>query len=51
MGPQNHQSIGAELLVVSGISGTVFVNGYAKAVKLITAAWLLVIGALDQEAA
>jgi hypothetical protein len=34
MGPQNHQSIGAELLVVSGISGAVFVTGYAKALRM-----------------
>src|SRR5580658_4634234 len=34
MGAQNHRSIGAELFVVAGISGAVFVNGYAKAIKL-----------------
>src|ERR1700691_92492 len=33
MGAQDHQSIGAELFVVSGISGAVFVNGYSKALK------------------
>jgi hypothetical protein len=36
MGVQNHQSIGAELFVVSGISLAVFTNGYAKAVRLST---------------
>jgi hypothetical protein len=97
MGAQNHQSIGAELLVVSGISAAVFVKGYTKAIRMssslrlsrivggslvhmaemigaalfyfgylvglyiaaiaivtntcymITAAWLLVIGAFDQK--
>jgi hypothetical protein len=97
MGAQNHQSIGAELFVVSGISAAVFVNGYAKALResnglrlsrivggslvhlaemigaalllsghlaglyiaavaivintcyMITAAWLLVIGVVDQK--
>ncbi len=96
MGAQNHKSIGAELLVVSGISAAVFVKGYTKAIRMssglrvsrivggslvhlaemigaalfilgylpglyiaalaivtntcymITAAWLLVIGAFDQ---
>jgi hypothetical protein len=99
MGAQNHQSIGAELFVVSGISAAVFVKGYAKAIRMgtglrlsrivggsfihlaemigaalfifgyqfglyiaaiaivtntcymITAAWLLVIGAFDQKTA
>ncbi len=99
MGAQDHRAIGAELLVVAGISAGVFVRGYAKALKLgnglrlsrivggscvhlaemigatlfifghvvglyiaavaivtntcymITAAWLLVIGAFDQKAA
>jgi hypothetical protein len=97
MGAQNHRSIGAELLAVSGISAAVFVKGYAKAIRMsdglrlsrvvggsllhlaemvgaalflfgylpglyiaavaivtntcymITAAWLLVIGAFDQK--
>jgi hypothetical protein len=97
MGGQNHQSIGAELLVVSGISLAVFVIGYVRAIRMsnglrlsrvvggslvhvaemvgaavfifgylpglyiaavaivtntcymITAAWLLVIGAFDQK--
>src|ERR1700729_1625812 len=30
MGAQNHRSIGAELLVVSGLSATIFVKGYTK---------------------
>src|SRR5580658_6694277 len=34
MGAQNHQSIGAELLIISGISAVVFVRGYANAIKL-----------------
>src|ERR1700688_2209891 len=34
MGAQNHRSIGAELFVVAGISGTVFVKGYAQALRL-----------------
>jgi hypothetical protein len=34
MGAQNHQAIGAELLVVSGISATIFVKGYAKAISM-----------------
>ena len=98
MGGQNHQSIGAELLVVSGVSFAVFVVGYVRAIRMsnglrlsrvvggslvhvaamigaavfisghlsglyiaavaivantcymITAAWLLVIGAFDQKA-
>ncbi len=98
MGAQNHQSIGAELFLVSGISAAVFVKGYANAIRMssglrlsriiggslvhlaemvgaallffgylpglyiaalaivtntcymITAAWLLVIGAFDQKA-
>jgi hypothetical protein len=99
MGDQNHQAIGGELFVVSTVSAAVFVNGYAKAIRLssglrlsrivggsslhlaemigavlfyfghllglyiaaiaivtntcymITAAWLLVIGALDLKTA
>jgi hypothetical protein len=34
MGAQNHQSIGIELLVVSGISATVFMKGYSKALRM-----------------
>jgi len=34
MGAQNHQSIGAELFVVSGISATVFVQGYSRAIRM-----------------
>src|SRR5271167_1742054 len=34
MGAQNHQSVGAELFVVSGISGGVFVRGYTNAVRM-----------------
>jgi hypothetical protein len=34
MGAQNHRSIGAELFVVAGISGAVFVKGYAQAIRL-----------------
>jgi len=34
MGGQNHQSIGAELLVVSGISLAVFVIGYVRAIRM-----------------
>jgi hypothetical protein len=98
MGDQNHRSAGAELFVVCGISGAIFVNGYVNAITLsdglrlsrivggsvvhlaemigatvfffgslsglyvaavamvvnacyvVTAAWLLVVGAFDQEA-
>src|SRR6266702_3064100 len=34
MGAQNHQSVGAELLVVSGISVGVYINGYIKAIRI-----------------
>jgi hypothetical protein len=34
MGAQNHRSIGAELFVVSGISATVFLRGYTKAIRM-----------------
>jgi hypothetical protein len=99
MGAQNHKAIGAELLIVSGISLAVFVRGYIKALRMskglrltrilggsavhlaemvgaalflsghviglyvaaiaivantcymVTAAWLLVVGAFDQEVA
>jgi hypothetical protein len=34
MGAQNHQAIGAELFVVSGISAVVFVRGYANAIRM-----------------
>jgi len=97
MGSQHHESIGAELFIVSGISAAVFVRGYTSAIRMsngltlsrivggslvhlaemvgaaifffgylpglyiaalaivintcymITAAWLLVIGSLDQK--
>jgi hypothetical protein len=34
MGAQNHRAVGAELLVVSGISASVFIKGYTQAVRL-----------------
>ena len=34
MGAQNHQAIGAELFVVCAISAAIFVNGYAKAIRM-----------------
>jgi len=34
MGAQNHKSIGAELLVVTGISASIFVKGYTKAIRM-----------------
>src|SRR5580700_3855299 len=34
MGAQNHQAIGAELFVVSGVSAAVFVRGYMSALKM-----------------
>jgi len=34
MGAQNHQSIGAELFVVAGMSAAVFVRGYIYAIKM-----------------
>jgi len=34
MAAQNHRAIGAELFVVAGISGAVFVRGYAKALRM-----------------
>jgi hypothetical protein len=34
MGAQNHQAVGAELFVVSGISAALFAKGYAKAIKM-----------------
>lgn len=34
MGVQTHQSVGAVLLVVSGISAAIFGRGYARAIKL-----------------
>jgi hypothetical protein len=34
MGAQNHRSIGAELLVVSGLSAAIFVRGYARAIRM-----------------
>src|SRR6202451_4918188 len=33
MGAQDHRSIGAELFVVAGISGSFFVRGYVKALR------------------
>jgi hypothetical protein len=34
MGAQNHQSVGAELLVVAGVSAGIFVKGYARAIRM-----------------
>ena len=34
MGVQNHRAIGAELFVVSGISATIFIKGYVRAIKM-----------------
>ena len=34
MGAQDHQSIGAELLVVAGASSAIFVRGYARAIRM-----------------
>lgn len=34
MGAQNHEAIGAEILIVSSVSAAVFVRGYAKALRL-----------------
>ena len=34
MGAQDHRSIGAELFVVAGISGAIFVKGYTKALRM-----------------
>jgi hypothetical protein len=34
MGAQTHRSIGAELFVVSGISATVFIKGYVRALRM-----------------
>jgi hypothetical protein len=99
MGSQDHRAIGAELFVVGGLSATVFIKGYTRAIRLssglrrtrivggtlvhvaeligaalffyghlfglyiaaiaivsntcymITAAWLLVVGAFDQRTA
>jgi hypothetical protein len=34
MGAQDHQSIGAELFLVSGISAAVFAKGYANAIRM-----------------
>ena len=34
MGAQNHQAIGAELLVVTVVSAAVFVRGYVNAIRL-----------------
>jgi hypothetical protein len=34
MGAQNHQSVGAELFVVSAISAAIFAKGYSHAIKM-----------------
>jgi hypothetical protein len=34
MGAQNHQAIGAELLVVSALSAAVFATGYGRAIRM-----------------
>ena len=34
MGAQDHQAVGAELLVGSGVSAAIFMNGYARAIRL-----------------
>ena len=34
IGGQNHQAVGAELLVVTGVSLAVFVRGYVRAIRL-----------------
>ncbi len=34
MGAQDHRSVGAELFVVSAISGAVFVRGYVRALRM-----------------
>src|SRR5580704_6949764 len=34
MAGQNHQAIGAELFVVSGVSAAIFVRGYVKAIQM-----------------
>ena len=34
MGAQNSKAIGAELFIVCGVSGAVFVKGYAKAIRM-----------------
>jgi hypothetical protein len=34
MGAQNHQSVGAELFVVSAVSAAIFAKGYSKAIKM-----------------
>ena len=34
MGAQNYRSIGVELFVVSGVSGAIFIRGYARAIKM-----------------
>jgi hypothetical protein len=34
MGAQDHQAIGAELFVISGISAFIFVKGYAQAIRM-----------------
>jgi len=34
MGGQNHEAIGAELIIVSGISAAMFVRGYSEAIRV-----------------
>ena len=34
LGAQNHQAVGAELLVVTAVSAAVFIRGYANAIRL-----------------
>jgi hypothetical protein len=36
MGAQNHESIGAELFVVSSVSAVVFAKGYTRAIRMST---------------
>ena len=36
MGAQDHRSVGAELFIVCGISATVFIKGYVRAIRLST---------------
>lgn len=36
MGAQNHESIGAELFVIAGISAAIFVKGYTRAIRMST---------------
>ncbi len=34
MGAQNHRSVGAELLIVAGVSAAIFVKGYSRAIRM-----------------